>query len=89
MPINKRKENMGDLNYAYRYRGAIILVGFLALVMASEGFAREFSGVKFADEVIIGNQPCRLVGVSMRKEFTWISIAERFACSNPVRTRNR
>jgi hypothetical protein len=45
-----------------------VLVGMLTFIVAAEGFAKDFSGVKFADEVTIGQQPCKLVGVGMRKK---------------------
>lgn len=44
------------------------LVGILTLNFPAVSHTKEFSGVNFADEVTIGQQPCKLVGVGMRKK---------------------
>jgi hypothetical protein len=44
------------------------LVGILTLILPATSHTKEFSGVNFADEVTIGQQPCKLVGVGMRKK---------------------
>jgi hypothetical protein len=51
-----------------RSRWPIAFVGILILTLTNVSYAKEFSGVNFADEVTIGQQPCKLVGVGMRKK---------------------
>ena len=46
----------------------VALVGILTLTLPAVSHTKEFSGVNFADEVTIGQQPCKLVGVGMRKK---------------------
>jgi hypothetical protein len=46
----------------------IVCVGILTLTLTTLSFAKEFRGVNFADEVIVGQQSCKLVGVGMRKK---------------------
>ena len=46
----------------------VALVGILTLTFPAVSHTKEFSGVNFADEVTIGQQPCKLVGVGMRKK---------------------
>ncbi|HBZ54551.1 MAG TPA: hypothetical protein DEO88_04020 [Syntrophobacteraceae bacterium] len=65
----ERKESMRPTKNLARCGWQIVCIGILILVMNTVSLAKEFSGVNFADQVTIGQQTCKLVGVGMRKKF--------------------
>lgn len=57
-------------------RGKAVLLCWLGALLAvllfanpEAGFAKEFNGVNFPDEVKIGQDTCKLVGIGVRKKF--------------------
>jgi len=47
----------------------VLLVALALSVGTQTGFAKEFKGVNFPDEVKIGQDVCKLVGIGIRKKF--------------------
>lgn len=47
----------------------VLCVVVAVLVCAQTGLAREFKGVNFPDEVKIGQDVCKLMGIGIRKKF--------------------
>lgn len=60
---------MRRIGNAARWFCLALLSAVLFLSNPGNGFARDFKGVSFPDEVKIGGETCKLVGIGVRKKF--------------------